>query len=77
MNDTTRETTRTGDQGQNFHEVESASISSVEVGEDAKGTRYVKSVKCYASDPSVAAKLTVTAFQEARNRLSALVTNEG
>ena len=39
-----------------FSETEYASISSVEVGQDAKGTSYVKSVKVYGPDPEEAAK---------------------
>ena len=38
--------------------------NSVEIGEDAKGTVYVKSAKVYADDPLEAARLAWAAFKE-------------
>ena len=49
-----------------FAEQTEEALSSVEVGEDAKGVRYVKSAKAYASDPLEATKLSVRAFELAR-----------
>lgn len=53
---------------------EYAPLSSVEVGEDAKGNVYVKSAKVYSYDPTDAAERAAAAFYHAKERLA---KNEG
>ena len=54
----------------NFSEGEYAARSSVEVGQDAKGTAYCKSAKAYHNNPDEAARLAVAAFKLAQMLLS-------
>ncbi len=58
--------------GQSFTEVTTEAISSVEVGEDAKGTIYVKSSKAYHADPAEAAIASVAAFVRADEAIRAI-----
>ena len=71
MTTTTRLLTRTVASDGTVTETESDAVSSVEVGESAKGEFSIKSVKAYAATVEEAGRMALAEFQRLKKEMGA------